>query len=101
MSNHTVPGFTCFGRIALSLAVLSLLGCTGKSVGQVEANWGKAYRQTMSSQIANEDAPDQELAPIDGTDAITAEIVVENYKTDVERGKDEARDVFLLETGIR
>ena len=101
MSNHTASGVTCFGRIALLLAALSLLGCAGKKVGPVEANWGKAYRQNMSSQISNKDAPEQDLAPIDGTDAITAEIVVENYKTDVERSKDEARDGFIFDSGIQ
>ena len=101
MLNLTVSGVLRYSRIALSLALLALLGCAGKSVGLVEANWGKAYRQTMSSQISNEDAPDEDLAPIVGTDALTAEIVVENYKLDVERGKDEARDVFLFEAGIQ
>ncbi|MFP8875366.1 MAG: hypothetical protein VCB99_00345, partial [Myxococcota bacterium] len=92
MSNQTASGVACFGRIVLSLTVLSLLGCAGKNSGLVEKNWGKAYRQIMSSQISNQDAPDQDQAPIDGTDSITAEIVVENYKTDVERSKEEAKD---------
>ena len=101
MLNLTVSGVLRYSRVALSLALLALLGCAGKRVGLGEANWGKAYRQTMSSQISNEDAPAEDLAPIDETDALTAEIVVENYKLEVERGKDEARDVFLFEAGIQ
>ena len=101
MSLSPGSGSARSARIALSLSLLLLLGCAVKNAGPVDANWGKAYRQTMTSQISNEDAPDEDLAPIDEGDALTAEIVVENYKLDVERGKDEARDVFLIETGIQ
>jgi hypothetical protein len=72
--------------------------------GDVEEHWGEAYAKTMRAQIENA-APDPaektsystELGEVD---ALTSDLILENYQTDVKRTPAEERETFVIDTGL-
>jgi hypothetical protein len=86
--------------LVLSMGATGLLACTDEPTPRVGKYWGDAYKQNMAAQIANPNPkPRVEDAGEDGLDSVTAEMVLENYKVDVNRKEEQRRDSFIIETG--
>ena len=76
-------------KLILVLLPLLLNGCLGTPPGDVEKHWGQAYKKTMQAQIPDP-PPDTEQGPSYATDlgevdAVTSDLILENYQTDVKR----------------
>ncbi len=94
-----------FGKLVVALPALLLNACLGAPPGDVENHWGQAYEKTMQAQIP--DAPlDSEKRPsyatdLGGVDALTSELILENYQVDVKRAPANERDTFIIDTGLK
>lgn len=93
-----------FGRISAACCLLAshwlIFGCAQNPPGAVEANWGKSYSSVMQAQIENPD-PDYAADPAPaGTDALTGEMILENYQEDLRRTEGEERETFIIESGV-
>lgn len=105
MKSRTSPRINLHGCVLLLCISTGLLsGCLGNSLGDVEEHWGEAYAKTMRAQIENA-APDPaektsystELGEVD---ALTSDLILENYQTDVKRTPAEGRETFVIDTGL-
>ena len=93
-----------FRKLVLVLPALFLNACLGAPPGDVENHWGQAYKKTMQAQIP-EPAPDTEQSPSYATDlgevdAVTSDLILENYQSDVKRARADERDTFIIDTGL-
>jgi hypothetical protein len=105
MKSRTSPRINLHGCVLLLCISTGLLsGCLGIPLGEVEKHWGEAYAKTMRAQIENA-APDPaektsystELGEVD---ALTSDLILENYQTDVKRTPAEERETFVIDTGL-
>ena len=95
-----------FGKLAVVLLALLLNACLGVPPGDVEKHWGKAYEKTMQAQIPDAPLDDSEKSPSYATDlgevdAMTSDLILENYQLDVKRAPAEERDTFIIDTGLQ
>jgi hypothetical protein len=74
-------------RITTTLALLLLLG-SGCVHSHVEEHWGESYRTAKAQQVENPEASD-ELRPVEGIGATTADHVTGNYH---ERQQEQSTD---------
>lgn len=94
-----------FGKLAVVLLALLLNACLGVPPGDVEKHWGKAYEKTMQAQIPDASL-DSEKSPSYATDlgeidALTSELILENYQVDVKRAPANERDTFIIDAGLK
>ena len=76
--NTTKKVYATFG-----LAALMLAGCSGEPT-QTQTNFGASVRQMIEAQTADPSTlANPSAEPIDGTDAVRIESVLEAYRTDV------------------
>ena len=80
-----------------STAALTL-GCATDS--RVEDNYGRAHRETMSRMIANPNAAQENLEPVEGLDGATGEQVMENYRRDQAESGDATALPSIINLGI-
>lgn len=105
MKSRTSPRINLHGCVLLLCISTGLLsGCLGNPLGAVEEHWGEAYAKTMRAQIENA-APDPATKTSYSTelgevDALTSDLILENYQTDVKRTPAEDRKTFVIDTGL-
>ena len=91
-------------KLVLVLPGLLLNACLGAPPGDVEKHWGQAYKKTMQAQIPDP-SPGAEQGPsyapdLGEVDAVTSDLILENYQTDVKRAPVDERDTFIIDTGL-
>ena len=105
MKSRTGPRINLHGCVLLLCISTGLLsGCLGIPPGDVEEHWGEAYAKTMRAQTVNA-APDPaektsystELGEVD---ALTSDLILENYQTDVKRTPAERQKTFVIDAGL-
>ena len=87
-----------------ALPALLLSACLGVPPGDVENHWGEAYAKTMKAQIPETKAG-KEKAPSYSAqsgeiNAVTSDLILENYKADVKRSPADERETFIIDTGL-
>ena len=87
----------CLGLVALLEA-----GCLAIAVGcaqtptPLEKSWGSSFRANTAAMIADPEAGTAEAEPVEGLDAVTAEIVIENYKENQSTKECNPEEQFLI-----
>lgn len=85
----------CLGLVSLLVA-----GCLAIAVGcaqtPLDENWGSSFRANTAAMIANPEAGTAEAGPIEGLDAVSAEIVIENYKENQSTEECEPQELFVI-----
>jgi hypothetical protein len=91
--------------LALTVSQLSVtciaVGCAQRGARAVDENWGGAYRAAMEGQMARQPSESRDAVAVEGFDSASAELVMENYQDDVRRTSGEARETFIIGTGVR
>jgi hypothetical protein len=92
----------CVLLLCISIGLLS--GCLGTPPGGVEQHWGEAYAEIMRAQIENAEPDPAEKTSystkLGEVDALTSDLILENYQTDVKRTPAEGRETFVIDTGL-
>lgn len=95
MSKRTIgrlgPMFALVGLIALFSTA-----CLGP--GPWEENFGESVRHNAIVMRSNPDAGQDHVADHEGVDAISGEIVLENYEENATVDKNDDRDIFFFES---
>ncbi len=94
-----------FGKLVVALPALLLNACLGAPPGDVENHWGQAYEKTMQAQIPDKPL-DSGKSPSYSTelgevDAVTSDLILENYQVDVKRAPADERDTFIIDAGLK
>jgi len=89
---------------AAVLPTLLLSACLGAPPGDVQNHWGEAYAKTMKAQIpaAKEDKgkTPSYSAQSGEINAVTSDLILENYQADVKRTPSDDRETFIIDTGL-
>jgi hypothetical protein len=84
----------------LGLVALLGAGCLAIAVGcaqtPLDESWGSSYSANNAAMVANPEAGTAEAGPIEGLDAVTAEIVIENYKENQSTKECDSEQEFLI-----
>ena len=86
------------------LPAFLLSACLGAPDGEVKDHWGEAYAKTMKAQIPETKAEKGKTpsysAQSGEINAVTSDLILENYQADVKRTPADERETFIIDTGL-